>query len=89
MTNATADTMQRTETVPPSRIVTRSTLFCDEVKRRSHLENGLSCFISCLGWYGCHFAPLTTCKDLGAASEQSADRRVLWKSYETTTVPFI
>ena len=45
MTNATADTIERTETVPPSHIATRSTFFCDEVKRRSHFEKGLSCFI--------------------------------------------
>jgi hypothetical protein len=48
MTTATADTMQMTETVPPSQIATQSTFFCNEAKRRSHSETGLSRFISFL-----------------------------------------
>ena len=56
MTNATADTMQRSGTVPPSQIATRSTFFCDDAKRRSHSEKGLSRFISCLNCFGYHTA---------------------------------
>lgn len=65
MTNATADTMQSTETAPPSQIVTRSTFLCDEVKRRSHSAKGLSCFISFLGWFGCLSLIVTAYKRLG------------------------
>jgi hypothetical protein len=88
MTNATADTTQSTETVPPSQVVTRSTFLCDEVKRRSHSEKELSRFISCSGWFGCHIAPLTAHKSLGCAPEQNLDLDFPWKSSETTAIAF-